>query len=163
MDRGRRESDVTITPEGWNPLRRVTSFAELHSRLEETAKLIEESDSEGSEGTGGGGGGEGPWDVYGDYYEGETPMEGEEGEEGAGRRGWRSVGTSQGSSRATSRDVSQSASREVSPQRSRFHTSTSHQSMHSGLEGETFTNRAVRFSGTHPLVSANFDSITTDY
>ncbi|KAK4701928.1 hypothetical protein P7C70_g4299, partial [Phenoliferia sp. Uapishka_3] len=144
-------------------VRRVTSFADLQDHLAETQAAIE-SDSSGedeedaeiererreemlsqdesarayakqvAEGT--------PEDGLGIDVGEELEME---GEEGGMRSGPTSAGTSnfssRAASRATSRDVSRATSREGSPSRRR--------------DGETFSSRAVRFSGTNHVSPYN--------
>lgn len=109
-------------------------MAELQERLAETQAAIESDDSDLDE--------EEIEEVEARGGEVEEPqsyddVEGPESSRGASTV--ESARSSRFSSRATSRNVSRTTSREGSPTRKRS-------------DGETFSSRAVRFSGTHHLV-----------
>lgn len=167
--RPRSESNSTVSI----ALRRVTSFADLEERLEETGKMIASDDSSSEGSNDGDGDGEGRDESfeeitaeeeaeYRDRLGGlglnlgtssflETGREDWKDDDGGesnagsearfGRSGENSALSSVVSSRVQSRNVSTSVSREVSPRRN---------------GGETFSTRAVRFSGTHHIVSFSF-------
>lgn len=137
-------------------LKRVTSLAELQERLAETQKAIESDDSDMEEEmmTEGLAAPEEMMPGQSEDGEGSTMDEDDDGASGTGTdsRGYSSVGTSarssRYSSRATSRNVSRTTSREGSPARGLR--------MMSGMtpaDGETFSSRAVKFSGLRHLVS----------